>query len=252
MEIPFTTYIVVCPMVFMAGFMDSIAGGGGLISLPTYLLAGVPIHNALATNKLSSTMGAIISAFRYWRHSFVNVAFIMPSVAAAFGGSVLGAKLALLTDEKYLRALLFVLLPVIAFFVLKRKTIGHTGAPLPRRQASVRAVIISLAVGTYDGLYGPGCGTFLMLLYAAFCRMDVRNATGNTRFVNLASNVGALTLFLLNGKALVALGLTAGVFSIAGSWLGAGLAIKKGSAIVRPVVLVVLCLLFLKVVVGGG
>ncbi len=243
-------YLIVCPMVFLAGVIDAIAGGGGLISLPAYILAGVPIHNALATNKMSSFLGTIVSTFRYWRNSFVDVMFILPSVGAALVGSIAGAKLVLLVQARYLEYMLIIVLPITGFIVLRRKTLGYEGEPLPRRKACIIAIFISLAVGLYDGFYGPGTGTFLILLYSTLAKMGVRNAIGSSKFVNLASNCGAFFTFLLNGTMWIPLGLAAGAFSILGHWMGAGLAIKRGTGIVRPVVMLVLALLFVKVVVG--
>ncbi|UQZ90647.1 hypothetical protein C4J81_16120 [Deltaproteobacteria bacterium Smac51] len=251
MEISLITYLIVCPLVFLGGFVDAIAGGGGLITLPAYLLAGVPVHNALATNKLSSVMGASVSAFRFWKNRFVDISFILPSIVAALIGSAIGARITLLVPGRFLEYLLMAVLPLTAYMVFKPKSLSETpDESISRRKGMVLAAIISFIVGGYDGFYGPGTGTFLVLLYSSVAGMDVRNASGGAKMVNFASNISAFVLFLLSGKTLVALGLTAAVFSIAGHWFGAGLAIKKGSRIVRPVVLVVLALLLLKIISG--
>ncbi len=101
MDVPFSAYLIVCPMVFLGSLMDAIAGGGGLISLPAYLLAGVPMHSALATNKFSAVIGASLSAFRFWKNKFIDLSFILPSVAAAFLGSALGARLASIHNLRF-------------------------------------------------------------------------------------------------------------------------------------------------------
>jgi uncharacterized membrane protein YfcA len=235
-------------MVFLAGFVDSIAGGGGLISLPAYLLAGLPMHYALGTNKLSSCVGTITASIRYYRNRFVDIFLCVPSIAASLGGSALGSSLTLLVEEKYLRILLLAVLPVTAFYVLKNKKFVEEPAPLPRRRAVLLSIIISLIIGAYDGFFGPGTGTFLILLYTGLVKLDPRTASGNAKFVNMASNLGALAVFLARGRVILPLGACAGLFSILGSYLGSGLAIKKGAKIIRGFVLAVLALLFLRMI----
>lgn len=247
MELSLTTFLIVCPLIFLAGFIDAIAGGGGLISLPAYLLAGVPMHFALGTNKLSSSMGSVVASIRYYRNKFVDLFLCIPSIVAALIGSTLGSSLTLIVDESYLQKLLLIVLPVTAFFVLKNKHFTDEVTPLPRPRALVFSIIISFVIGGYDGFFGPGAGTFLILLYTGLVKLDPRTASGNAKFVNLASNTGALAVFLLNGRTLLPLGLCAGAFSIVGSYLGSGLAIKNGSKLIRFFLLLVLALLFVKV-----
>lgn len=248
-EISLTTYLIVCPLIFIGSFMDAIAGGGGLITLPAYILAGVPMHNALATNKLSSVIGAVVSAFRFWRSRLVDLGLVFPAIIAALIGSGIGARLTLMVDEKYLEYMLMIVLPLAAFAVLRPKAFDESKAwTLPRGKAMLLTAAISFVVGGYDGFYGPGTGTFLILLYVAVVKMDVRNANGSSKMINLASNIAAFSMFIISGKTYIMLGLTAGLFSIAGQWIGSGLAIKKGALIVRPVVLIVLGLLFLKII----
>jgi uncharacterized membrane protein YfcA len=246
MDLNFTAFLVVCPLVFLAGFVDSIAGGGGLVSLPAYLLAGVPVHFALGTNKLSSAMGAVTASFRYYRGGFVDLVLCVPSTAAALAGSALGTSLTLLVDERFLRRLLLAVLPLTAFYVLRRKELAPKASPFSRKRTVILAVLISFVVGGYDGFFGPGTGTFLILLYTALARIDPRTASGNAKLVNLASNLGALVLFLCHGRAIIPLGLAAGVFSIAGSYLGSGLVMRKGAGLLRVFILAVLALLLAK------
>lgn len=216
------------------------------MSLPAYLIAGVPVHSAIATNKLSSCIGTFFSTYRFWKNGCIDVLFILPAVAASLAGSAVGARLVLLVDDAVMKWALLAVLPLVAFYVLKKKSIDAGRVPLPRRRAMLLATAIGLAVGTYDGFYGPGTGTFLIILFTSVCRMDVRTAAGNAKMVNLASNVAGATVFLASGVMLVKLGLVAAVFSIAGHYTGAGLAIRQGSRIVRPIILVVLALLFIR------
>ncbi len=241
--------LMICAGVFLAAFVDSIGGGGGIISVPVYLLAGLPTHFALGTNKLSSGIGTAASTFRYIKNGFVEWRLAVPSVVLALIGSHLGTRLQLMFDEKYLKYMLLVVLPVVAVVMLTRRTLPEKPGeikPWPKRCIVWGA---SLVLGLYDGFYGPGTGTFLLLIFCNLAKMDVRTASGNVKIVNFSSNIGALVTSLAAGKVLVPIGLIAAAFSLAGHYIGAGLTIKNGSKIVRPVILTVLCLLAVKVVV---
>lgn len=244
-----TTLLIACPLVFLAGFVDAIGGGGGLISLPGYLFAGLPPTMAVATNKLSSTLGTAVSAYKYAKSGCVNWSLALSGVVAAIIGSVLGARIGMLLPENTFKIIMLVLLPVLGAYVILRKELKPSDKPpLPRAQAIALMSASSFVVGLYDGIYGPGAGVFYILAYTGLVRLDVLTAGGNTKLVNLASNVGALTTFLISGRCNIAVGLIAAVFSIVGHWLGATLAIKNGGKIVRTVIIVVLCVLAVKVI----
>ncbi|MFT4008375.1 MAG: TSUP family transporter [Lacrimispora sp.] len=245
-------YLIVCPLVFLAGFVDSIAGGGGLISLPAYLAAGIPAHFAIATNKMSSTMGTVISTARYARNGYIKMKLSLLAALFAIIGSTVGAHLSMLSSERLLKGMLLVVLPVVAFYVLKNKNLGDSGEidSVPTRKMLLITIGAALIIGCYDGFYGPGTGTFLLLVLTGIAKMDVRSASGTTKVINLASNIAALATFLLNGKVLIPLGLASGLFCIAGHYLGSGLVVKNGLKVVRPVVLVVLICLFIKIIKG--
>ena len=238
---------LICLGVFCASFMDAIGGGGGIISLPSYLLAGVPMHFALGTNKLSSCIGTVASTVRYVKNGCVDWGLGIPSIVLALVGAHFGTRLQLIVPENYLKYLLLAVLPVIAVILLKKKDLPERRKPM--NEWARRGIVwgFSLVVGAYDGFYGPGTGTFLLLAFCYLARIDVRTASGNVKLVNLASNVGALATSLAAGKVLIPLGLLSAVFATAGQYIGAGLALKNGSRIVRPVILVVLVLLTGKV-----
>ena len=249
MELTILTFIIVCPLVFLASFVDAVADGGGLIALPAYLLAGVPMHNAIATNKLSSSAGTVFSTVRLCRNKFVDWGLALPCVSMALLGSYIGANLALRASDTLLRWMLIPVLPVVSFYVLKKKEIGdNSGIKIGRKKQWLICALSSLAVGCYDGFYGPGTGTFLLLLYTGAAKMDVRRASGNMKLANLSSNVTALVVFLFSGNIIFPLGLAASAFSIAGHYIGAGMVMKNGSRIVRPLILVVITLLFIKII----
>lgn len=250
MELTWTSFLIVCPMVFLAGFVDAIGGGGGLISLPAYYLAGVPIHHALATNKLSSASGTVISTVRICRNTVIKWKLAVPAIALALLGSHLGTRLALMTDERILKHVLMAVLPVVAFFVLRKNSLVSEKAKRPgeRRERAVTWVG-ALVIGAYDGFYGPGTGTFMLIVLLGFAHMTSLEAAAYTKLVNLSSNIASLVTFLLGGQVVIPLGLAAAVFSIAGHYTGSGLVLKNGTRIIRPIILAVLALLFIKILV---
>lgn len=236
--------------VFFGSFMDAIAGGGGIITVPTYLLAGLPMHMALGTNKLSAGLGSIASTGRFIKQGYVDWHLALPSVLLALLGSTAGTKLQLLLDDRYLQYLLLVVLPVGAVIVLRQRSFPEEpGEIAPRRRAAI-VLTAALVVGAYDGFYGPGTGTFLLLIFTRWAKMDVRTSAGNVKVINLSSNIGSLATSLLHGQVFWPLGLIAAVAAFAGHFTGAGLTIKNGSKIVRPTVLVVLVLLSVKILWG--
>lgn len=240
--------LIVAVGVFLASFMDAIAGGGGIISVPTYLLAGVPMHMALGTNKVSSGIGTAVSTTRFIKNGYIDWKLGIPSVALALVGSFVGTSIQLMIDEVYLQYLLLIVLPVVAFVVLRQRQFPEERGEIDRRKQCAIVWLASFVVGAYDGFYGPGTGTFLLLIYCNLAKMDVRTAGGNVKLVNLSSNIGAFVTSLRSGQVFLVLGLIGAVTSIAGHYVGSGLAIKNGSKIVRPTVVIVLILLAVKVV----
>lgn len=240
---------MLCPLVFLAGIVDAIAGGGGLITLPAYLALGIPPHSAVATNKCSSTFGTLLSTFRFMRGKRIHYVAAGASAAAALVGSPLGAMLNLYLDEKYLQYILLIAIPVIAVLVLRKKDFGteDTTDRLPRRKLVLSAVCTGFCVGMYDGFLGPGTGSFLILIYTGLIGFDLVTASGNAKVVNAAANVAAFLTYALHGTILWQFGVPALFFGLAGNWIGSGLALKKGQKIIRPLFFIVLILLVGKI-----
>lgn len=241
-------FLIVCPLVFLAGFVDAIGGGGGLISLPAYLLAGVPVHHAIATNKMSSACGTALTTFQFIRRGLVNWPLAIPSVAAAVLGSSIGANASMAAEDGTMEKILFVLLPVVAFVVLNPKLFHDHAADEWKLgiRTWITATISALVVGIYDGFYGPGTGTFLIIAFTVLAKMDLRTANAQTKVINLTTNITSLSIFLLNGQVELLLGIAAAACNMLGNYLGARLALSKGSRITKPIILLVLVLLFLK------
>ncbi len=241
-------FLIICPLVLLAGFVDAIGGGGGLISLPAYLIAGLPAHQALATNKLSACCGTALATFRFARQGFIRWRLALPGMAAAVVGSWCGAHLSLMVDSAVLTKVLYVVLPLTAVLVLRKDSLREqpSGEVSDRRTALIAAAA-ALVIGVYDGFYGPGTGTFLIIAFSMLARMDVRTANGQCKAINLTTNVTSLLVFLRSGQTVVTLGLAAAACNMVGGWLGAGLALRAGAKITRPIILLVLALLALKV-----
>lgn len=246
-----STYLIVCPLVFLAGFVDSIAGGGGLISLPAYLIAGLPVHNAIATNKLSSGMGTAVTTYRFWKSGFIPLKESIVGLVCAIIGASAGAELALRISDDFFRRLLLVILPITALYVMFNKRMGKESEEeaYSMRKTLVIVALAALVIGMYDGFYGPGTGTFLMLLLTGAARMSLQKSAGVTKVINLTTNLTSLAVYLLNGKVIFTLGLAAAAFSIAGNYIGSQCFKENGSKLVKPIMIFVLVIFFIKTLV---
>ena len=244
------TLVYLAPLVFLAGFIDSAVGGGGTISIPAYLLTGMPAHLAFGTNKLSACLGTAIAAGRFIKNKAIDLKVAVISAVGALIGAALGSHFVLMLDDRTLRLMLIIALPCVALFLVFRKDkvyeVGHES--LSANKVTVLASVIGFGIGLYDGIIGPGTGTFAIIAYNALMRYDLKTASGNAKVLNLASNLASLVTFAIAGHVLWVVGLPAAVFGILGNYLGAGFAIKKGAKFLRPMLFVVLGLLLLRVV----
>lgn len=235
---------------FLAGFMDSIAGGGGLISMPAYVLTGMPMHLVYGCNKFATSCGTSIAAFRYWRHKMAEIPVGLCAAAGAFVCAAVSSRIVLFLDEKTLKTMLAVLLPFAAVVTLLNKGMGGTdeSGRFSRKKRMCLGALIGCLIGFYDGLFGPGTGTFALIAFCLILRYDMQHGTGNAKFLNLASNYASLVVFFLAGTIYWPVALPTAAASIAGNFLGSGTAIKKGAKVIRRMMLVVILLLFAKLV----
>lgn len=249
MELTLQTFLIVCPLVFLASFVDSIAGGGGLISLPAYLLAGVPMHSAVATNKLSSATGTVISTWRLCKNKYVDWILVLPCIVMAVIGSGIGANISLHVSERVLKIILIPVVLVVAFYVMKKKDLDkHSTVTISRKAQMIWCAASALVVGLYDGFYGPGTGTFLILLLSSFAHFRLGEANGVAKSINLTTNLTSLTVYLLSGKVIILLGLAGGVFGIVGNYIGVSFFNEKGSKAVKPLMITVLVIFFIRII----
>ena len=236
MALTWQMFAIICPLCFLAGFVDSVAGGGGLISLPAYYLAGLSPVVAAGTNKLSACIGTVAASGRFLAGHRVDVRVALLAALGAFPGSWLGAVLLQSIPEQTVRVMMIAAIPLV----------GKVLAP--GRWRLPAAFGIGLLVGFYDGLVGPGTGTFLILLFTMILGLEAVLASGTAKLVNLTSNLAALIPLMLAGKVIFGLGIPAAVCAVAGNLLGASMTLKKGVGFIRWMMLVVLALLLAKMV----
>lgn len=241
--------LVVCPLLFLGGFVDSVAGGGGLITLPAYLFVGIPVHMASGTNKVVNGMGTGVATFNYIRSGKVDLKAAVWAAAGALAGAAIGARLALWFSEQVLQACVLVALPVAAVIMAVKKDMGRISVAEERwspRQRAGLSVLIGLIIGMYDGMIGPGTGTFMIMAFTLVLGMDLLTASGCSKMANLASNAASAVVWIVGGKVYWALVVPAAACCILGNWCGARYAIRGGGEKVRRMIFVVLGLLFLK------
>lgn len=243
------SFVLLGACVFLAGVVDALAGGGGLITLPAYLAVGLPPALVLGTNKLASSVGTVVSTVRYHRAVKLSLRPFLPVVAAALVGAWLGARLAVHVDPSWIRPLLLAVLPVVAWMIWARKDFGRDdrSAHLSAEERRRRGLMIAFPIGAYDGFFGPGTGTFFALAFVRWGRQDLLQATARAKVLNLASNLAALAAFAWAGRLDWGVGLSMSALSVAGHWVGSHLGVRDGARLIRPVVVLVCAGLFAKI-----
>lgn len=230
---------------FAAGWMDSMAGGGGLIILPLLLALGIPPHMALGTNKLQGSFGTLTASFNFIRKGLLNWRSMLPAVGATLMGALAGSLLANYISPGFLSYLIPVLLTLFFLYSLFSSNLGEKEgrAKVPELGFMICAGIL---LGFYDGFFGPGTGSFWTLGLILLLGRDFRRATAETKIVNFTSNITALAIFLFMGQVHILLGLSMGLFQIAGAWVGSHIVMKGPIKVIRWVFLGVIALTLVK------
>jgi len=237
-DLPTATILFLLLAAFAAGLIDAIAGGGGLITVPALLLAGLPPVEALGTNKLQALFGSGTATFAYARRGHVDPRRQVVPFVLALVGSGAGALVANVAPVEILERLLPVLLIAIALYFAFKRTLHDTDRAQRIRPGLFQATVPPL-IGFYDGLFGPGTGSFLMLAYVGLAGFGILKATAHTKLVNFASNVGAFAVFAVLGAVIWTLGLAMGLMQLLGARIGASLAMRHGAWLIRPLLVVV-------------
>lgn len=230
---------------FLAGFVDAIAGGGGLITVPALLLFGLTPVEALGTNKLQSVFGSASATLAYARKGLVDVRRQAWWALLSFAGAAAGAFLAAIVPGDLLATFLPLLLIAIAlYFALKPKMDDVDRAQ--RMAPFLFGLMVVPAIGFYDGLFGPGTGSFFMLAFVTLAGFGVLKATAHTKFLNFASNLGGFVVFALIGVVYWKVGLAMGIAQFTGARLGAALAMKNGARLIKPLLVLTCCALAIR------
>lgn len=231
-------------VAFVAGVIDALAGGGGLLTIPALMAAGIPPVHAIATNKLQSSLGTASAVLAFARRGRIDLRRFRWPAAAAFTGSAVGAWTLQRVDPAFLAGLI----PVLLLLMVVYFTVAPKAAEEDRhsRLGPVALVLVVAVIGAYDGFFGPGTGSFLTTVLVAMFGMGLVSATAHTKLLNLASNLAALAMLAFGGKVLWAVGLSMAVASIAGGQVGAHLALRVGGRIIRPLLVTMSLLLTAK------
>lgn len=248
MTVTLHMYLIVLPLVFAASMVDAIGGGGGLISLPGYMVAGLSSSLASGSNKLSASFGTTIAAAKFLRSGKVMLLPALCAAALALPGAFLGAELMSVTPDAVYRAVLLVLIPLMAVIMLLRRNAPERALQMNKKRLALCA-LIGFFVGMYDGFFGPGTGVLLILGFTWIAGMDTVTASGSSKVVNLASNLSALVAHLLNGNVVFALAVPAMAAAALGGYVGSSLAIRKGARFIRYVMMGVMVLLLIRLAV---
>ncbi len=247
-DIAVATVVMVVLAGLAAGWIDAVVGGGGLLQLPVLLMVpGITPVQALATNKMGSVFGTATSALTYHRRVGPDLRTALPMAGVALCGSFGGAILATLLPAEVIRPVIVLALVAVAVFTAARPQLGRASAlRFTGRRHLLAVLVIGLVIGFYDGLLGPGTGTFLVISLVAVLGYDFLQASAKAKIVNLATNLGAIAFFLPSGHILVGLGLILGLSNMVGGYLGARMAVRQGAGFIRVVFLTVVFVLIAK------
>lgn len=234
------TVAILAGVALVAGFIDSIAGGGGLVSVPALLSAGLDPITALATNKLQSSFGSFSAVAAYGRARLIDWRSAWPMALMAFAGAIGGAALITVLPTQVLAAVMPIMLIVVALYFAFSPRLGSEERPA-RISKRLFACTAAVGIGFYDGCFGPGTGSFFMVGFVTLLGFPIMRATAHTKLLNFASNVGGLLFFAITGGINVVIGIAMGVGQYLGAQVGARVAMRNGARIIRPLLVVVCC-----------
>lgn len=244
-DLPFQVSLLLILVSFSAGFIDSVAGGGGLLMIPSFLLAGIPSHNALATNKFVAIWGSGTAVINFALNKKIIWRIAVMGLVCSMIGSVIGTKAILLFDEQTVKKIILFILPFTAIITfIPKKKIKSELAEFSGRELYVYAPLICFVMGFYDGFFGPGTGTFLILAFYGIMGMNMVNASAVAKVVNLASGLGSFVTFAIAGKVLYMVGAPLAVANILGAYSGSKIAMKKGQGFIRIIIIFVFIIMF--------
>jgi uncharacterized membrane protein YfcA len=237
-----TTLALLSLAAFVAGVVDAIAGGGGLLTVPAILTVGLPTQHTLGTNKGQSVFGSAMALWRFWRAGRIDARRIPVAFGLGFGGAVLGAWTVGQVSDRVLKPVVLGLLLAVALFLTLRRDFGErlaSGESARGHYSPWRAAAIAVTIGAYDGFFGPGTGTFLIMAQVLWLGDTLAGASAHAKIVNFASNLATVLWFAGKGAIVWQVALPMAVAQTAGAWIGVRWALRGGERVVRSVVLVV-------------
>ncbi len=232
-EVAFDILLLLFVAAFIAGFIDSIAGGGGLIAIPALLMAGLPPLETLGTAKLQALFGSGSATLAYSRRGLVDYKVILPMAGLSAAGAICGALVATILPTDVLQTALPLVLILIAIYFALKPNVGAV-EQVPRMTSFAFGATLVPAIGFYDGIFGPGTGSFFMLAFVALMGAGLLKATAHTKVLNFASNLAGFLVFMVSGAVFWKIGLLMGLGQFLGAQAGSKLAMKNGAKIIRP------------------
>ncbi len=235
---------------FCAGFIDSIAGGGGFILVPALMLAGLSPTMAVATNKLPAVFGTATAAYNFIRSKTVIWPIALIGLVCAFLGGMVGSNLNLGLSQDTLNKIVLFILPIAAIVTfIPKKNLKQNVTDFTKKELYIAAPFITFVLGIYDGFFGPGMGTFLIIAFYSILGMNMVNASAVAKIVNFASGAGALVMFLKAGQVIIAIGIPLLIANVLGSYIGSKMAIKNGQAFVKKILIIVFIVMFVSLII---
>lgn len=248
MDITLTIILVCFAAFFIAGFVDAIAGGGGLITMPILLLIGVPAHYTLGTGKLASSLGSITAFYTFWKRGAVIKEVVLLGVITSYLGAAAASATTLLISNEKMTVIMIFMLPLAILLSLLCGSLKLTEEELPKKGLWWRVSVIGLSIGFYEGFFGPGAGSFFLIGIHLLLKAGLVKASGTAKAFNIAANLGAVTTFASAGTLYYSLAIPCAAASILGNRLGAIYAVKIGPTLVRSMLYAVLVMLLISLI----
>ena len=244
--------LIVCPLLFLAGLIDGISGGGGIISLPAYLLTGMPLSMAYGCNKMQSFLGTSASLAKYAKSGLVDLRPALIACVSAILGSMVSTNIMFYLNDDVKKIIVMVAMAFIITLTLLVSRFHLEGREMTKLTLTPTRVVLcllcGLLLGLYDGFFGPGCGTIALMLFSLIFGYDMRVATGNGKVIIVVSNLIALVSYIAKGSIIYAIAIPASIANILGSYIGAHLAVKNGKRLVKWVLYLVAAVLVVQAI----
>ena len=240
------------PLLFIAGVLDGIAGGGGIIAFPAYMMTGMPIYSVYACNKLQSGLGTLCSCLKYAKEKFIDIKVALLTIPTTILSSFLITKLVMSISEDTIKIIIAICLPIaVILMFLKRKMGSQKQISHKLTAKTVLLALLSGAIlGAYDALFGPGGGTIAVMVFSLLLNYDLRVGSGNGKLIIVASNITAVINYIASGHMIWHVALPCSLANMIGSYIGAAIVVKKGEKIIFPAMLVVVASLIIQIILG--